>query len=159
MSDAWGFEEDITEESASIENTGPKPLRDAYKALKDKYSDLETRFQAIEASAKKGQVESAFTTLGISPEVANLYQGDANPEAIKAWADNMRAAFGGTANTPTPPAQEQQQGLSADAQAQYQRLSEAGAEGTPLGSAEAALASIKDATSTADLLAAWKNIH
>lgn len=154
MSDAWGYEEDNTAESDSIENTGPKPLRDAYKALKDKYTDLETRFQTIEATAKKSQVQSTFSTLGIAPEVANLYQGEATPEAVKAWADNMRAAFGGTANT----AVQEQTGLSADTQAQYQRMSEAGSDGTPLGSAEAALASIKDATSTADLLAAWRNI-
>jgi hypothetical protein len=157
MSDAWGLDDDNYDSGDQPVGDGPKPLRDAYKAQKEKNAALEARLAALEAATQKAQAQSVFQTLGVDPNVAAMYSGEPDPEKIKGWVDNMRAAFGGTATTAPPVSTEPV--LSADAQAQYQRLSEAGQGGTPLGNAEAALASIKDARSTEDLLAAWKNIH
>lgn len=155
MSDAWDFDEDVTNGQADNDNAGPKPLRDAYKkAVKDN-ADLLARLEKIEQAQAQSQVADVFRNLGVDPAVATSYKGDTTSEAIESWVNNMRTAFGGapSAGAPaSPPA------LDADTQSAYQRTVEAGQNAPALGTADAAMASVKDAKNMNELLAAWNNI-
>lgn len=152
----WGFEDDTAGQANANDGNGPKALREAYEAMKKQNEELATGLKAITDQLNAQRVASTFEALGV-PAAAKLYQGDADPEKIKTWVTDMQTAFGnsGTSspNEPAPP-------LSDDeSAAQFQRMSEAGQAGTPLGSAEQAMGRVSDAKTPQDLINAFRQMN
>lgn len=160
MNDQWGYEEDTNgTDLGNDRNDGPKALRDAYAAMKKQNDELNAKLTGFLEDQKKQTLATVFQSLG-APGAENLYQGEADPGKAKAWVESMRGVFGGnnaqgTApvadSAPTTPA------LEPDTQAQYQRMTEAGQNGAPIGGFEAAQAAVNDATDLTGLIASFQN--
>lgn len=152
---SWGFEDDNASQANHNEGNGPKALREAYEAMKKQNEELASGLKAITDQLSQQRVASTFEALGV-PGAAKLYKGDADPEQIKSWVSDMQSAFGnpGT-STPTEPPP-----LSDETEAaQFQRMSEAGQAGTPLGSAEQAMGRVSDAKTPQDLINAFRQMN
>ena len=152
----WGFEDGNADQANHSEGTGPKALREAYEAMKKQNEELASGLKAITDQLTAQRVASTFETLGV-PGAAKLYKGDADPEKIKTWVTDMQSAFGNSGtlspSEPPPPLSD------ADQAAQFQRMSEAGQSGTPLGSAEQAMGRVGDAKTPQDLINAFKMLN
>lgn len=157
----WGIEDD-TNLGGNNENSGPKALRDAYEAQKQKTAELESALASVQNQLRTQAVSATLSELGIPAAAAEQYKGEADPAKVREWADSMKALFGGgQALTPgsTPnPVDQTQQGLTPEQQAQLQSMNNAGQQGTPLGNAEAAVGRVNDANSIQDLLSAWQTL-
>jgi hypothetical protein len=154
----WGNENvsDLDNNSAS---NGPKALRDAYEAQKQKTQELESALASVQTQLRSQAVSATLSELGIPTTAAEQYKGEADPAKIREWATTMQSIFGsgGASGAPNlaPPAQT----LDPSVQQQMQSMQNAGQEGSPLGNAEAALGRVSDATSSADLKAAWMSLR
>lgn len=150
MNDAWGY--DPTEVQDDSQMTGPKALRDAYKALKEQNDNLNQKLTGFLEREEKRNLEAVFTSLGV-PGAASLYQGEPDPEKAKAWVDTMRSTFGsGAAQGEPTPAPTPQPAITDDQQAQYEQMVQAGATGVPMGNFDAAQNAVNSATSIQDLI-------
>ena len=157
MSDNWGYDESGNMIQDPNQMNGPKALRDAYDAQKKRNDELQEQFAKLQAEVTQQRVSSVFADLGV-PAAASQYRGDADPEKIKAWVNDMRSVFGAT-GAPAPIESSQPQvTLEGDAAAQLQRMNEAGTQGAPLGNAEAAYGRVNDAANVQDLINAWKTM-
>src|SRR5437899_7720923 len=159
----WGFEEDNDNAQAGnhSELNGPKGLRDAYEKQKQQIDALTQKVTAFVEREEKQQLSKVFESLGI-PGAAAVYQGPADPEKAKEWATSMQSVFGTSNQGGTPPVADStpaEPALPASMQAQFQRMTEAGQSGTPTGNMDAAAASIGDASSPADLIAAFDRLN
>lgn len=152
----WGFEDENASQVNHNEGNGPKALREAYEAMKKQNEELASGLKAITDQLTAQRVSSTFEALGV-PGAAKLYKGDADPEKIKTWVTDMQTAFGNSGapspNDPPPPLSD------TDQAAQFQRMSEAGQSGTPLGSAEQAMGRVGDAKTPQDLINAFKMLN
>lgn len=162
MNDAWGYNDDNDDagQDNNIDFDGPKALRDAYKKQQQVISAIQAELQAEREERKKEKLTSVFESLGV-PGAKDMYQGDADPEKAKAWVESMRGVFGAApAQGVTPVADSAPvQPVIDQAQAeQYQRMTEAGQNGTPIGGFEAAQAAVSDASDLASLIAAFDNM-
>lgn len=159
MSD-WGIQ-DANEPGQNTEMSGPKALRDAYEAQKQKTKELEDSLASIQRELTQQKVSSTLSELGVPAAAAEQYKGETDPEKVREWVTTMQNLFGGgsgTPNTPTPVNAPPAQALDPQVQAQFQSMTEAGQQGTPLGNAEMAQANINDASDLQGLLNAWKNL-
>lgn len=151
----WGFDDSQNDNQGDPNVTGPKALRDAYDAMKKQNNDLQASLASIQKDLRDAKIASTFEALGV-PGAAPLHQGDADPAKVAEWVTTMKATFGGA--TPgtqsTPPVPDAT--LQGDALAQFQRMTEAGQQGNPLGTIEQATANVNDATDLNGLLAAMK---
>ena len=152
----WGFEDNDANQGNSTEANGPKALRDAYEAMKKQNEELTSKLTSFLEEQTRSKMATVFESLGV-PGAQAVYQGDADPEKAKAWVESMRSVFGGqpqaAAEQPAPPA------LPPSMQSQFERLTQAGNEGTPMGNVEAAQGAINDASDTQALINAFKNMH
>lgn len=156
----WGIEDD-SNLAGNNDIPGPKALRDAYDALKKRDEEKDQRIAALERNLQTQQVQATLSELGIPAAAATQYKGEADPEKVREWATTMQGIFGGGSgvpNTPTP-VDSHPTALQGDVASQYQRMNEAGQQGTPLGNVEMAQANINDATDLKGLLAAWKQVQ
>lgn len=151
MNDAWGY--DSTEDQGNTELNGPKALRDAYKAQQEMLKEIKQQLADERAERQKAQLSTVFTTLGV-PGAADLYQGEPDPEKAKAWVQTMQATFGGAQGSPAPV---QPPAMTPDQMTQYQQMTEAGSQGTPMGNMEAAMAAVGSATDLQSLIAGFQN--
>lgn len=154
MNDAWGFDE-TSEQPEPGHNDGPKALRDAYNALKKQNEDLINSLAADRAERQKEKISSVFSELGV-PGAAELYTGEPDPEKARAWAESMRAAFGSGNAQGTAPAAVPAPALDAQTQQQYQQMAQAGEDGTPITSFEAAGLALNNSGSVDDLIRAMQ---
>lgn len=152
----WGYDDnDNAGQDNSNELTGPKALRDAYEAQKKILADMQAEVTALREERQKEKLGAVFESLGV-PGAASLYKGEADPQKAKEWVETMRSTFGGGNQGGTPPvADSQPPALEPDAQAQYQRMTEAGQQGVPLGNMDAAFAAVGDANNINDLIAGF----
>ena len=156
MNDAWGYEDNDNAGQDNNNLDGPKALREAYAALKKQNEETTAMVRELLNEKKTSQLAAVFDTLGV-PGAASVYQGDADPEKAKAWVESMRGVFcGGNAQGPTPPVADPQPVLTDETQQQFQRMTEAGQGGTPMGNAEAASAAVGNAQNVDDLIAAFQ---
>lgn len=153
----WGYENnDASDLGNGTEATGPKALRDAYEAMKKQNEDLNAKLTSFLEDQARDKMATVFESLGV-PGAQAAYTGPNDPQKAKEWVDSMRSVFGGgqpqqaATEQPTPPA------LPPSMQAQYERFTQAGQDGAPVGNVEAAQAAVNDATSLDGLLAAFKN--
>lgn len=159
----WGFDESDNGSNGlgDDELNGPKALRDYVKKLQAQNEDLNTKLTSFLEDQAKSKLTSVFENLGI-PDAAKVYQGPADPEKAKEWAESMKAVFGSNTQGGTPPVTDEvaaEPTLPASMQAQFQRMTEAGQNGTATGNMEAAQTSIGNATSSADLIAAFDRLN
>lgn len=159
MSDNWGFDENgnAVDLGNSNEATGPKALRDAYNKQKAQLDDLTSKLTSFMEREEKAQMATVFESLGV-PGAQAVYQGPNDPAKAKEWVDTMRQTFGG--GQPQQAATEQPitPALPASMQAQYERLSQAGQDGVPVGNVEAAHAAVNDATDINGIINSFKNL-
>lgn len=153
MNDAWGYDEN---DDADVSN-GPKPLRDAYKAQREANKELMDRLAKLEARDKSNQVKDLFESQGLPRSAAKYYNGDANEDAINAFVNDMRSAFGGAPAQPSTPVA-QTPAISPSDQQKLQAMMQAGADGNTAGNYDTAYNALSDPNlSTADRIAAWQN--
>jgi len=151
MNDSWGYENS----GAQGENLdGPKPLRDAYEALKKQNDELNTKLTSFLEDQQKQKLASVFESLG-APGAASVYQGPPDPEKAREWFTTMQSVFGngsaqGSSPEPVAPAITQGQ------QAALQQMSQAGHEGVPMGNFEAAASAVGSANSIEELIAGFQ---
>jgi len=155
MNDAWGFDDnDNAGQGNDTELTGPKALRDAYKAQQKLLEDIQSQLTSERAERTKEKLSSVFENLGV-PGAADVYQGEPDPAKAKAWVESMQGVFGnGSAQGSAPPA-DVTPALDEQAQQQFQRMTEAGQTGTPMGNMESASAAVGSANNIEDLIAAF----
>lgn len=153
----WGFEDNNASDLGNTnEGNGPKALRDAYEAIKKQNEELNAKLTGFLEEQTREKMATVFESLGV-PGAQAVYQGPADPLKAKEWVDTMKATFGGgqpqqAANeVATPPA------LPASMQSQFERLTAAGSEGTPVGNVEAAQAAVNDANDIQGLINSFKN--
>lgn len=152
MNDAWGYDDNAQTEPEH--NDGPKALRDAYKRQGEILEQIQKQLADERAERSREKVSSVFSELGV-PGAAALYQGEPDPEKARAWAESMRAAFGsGDARQETPADVQTPPALDAQTQQQYQQMTNAGQDGTPITSFEAAGLAMQNATNLEQLIAA-----
>ncbi len=153
----WGFEDDnVLDLGNSNEATGPKALRDAYEAMKKQNEELNQKLTSFLEEQTRQKMATVFESLGV-PGAQAAYQGPNDPQKAKEWVDQMRSVFGGgqpqqVAEQPAPPT------LPPSMQAQFERMTQAGSEGVPVGNFEAAQAAINDASDPQALINAFKNM-
>lgn len=154
----WGYENnDGTEgQGNSTEDDGPKALRDAYKAMKRQNDELSQKLTSFLEEQAADKMATVFESLGV-PEAAKAYQGPNDPQKAKEWVESMRSVFGGGQPQQAAPEQPPQPTLPPSMQAQYERFTQAGQNGAPVGNVEAAQAAVNDATDLQGLLNAFKN--
>lgn len=154
----WGFEDnDVNGLGNSTEVNGPKALRDAYDKQKQQLDDLTQKLTSFMEREEKQQMATVFESLGV-PGAQSVYQGPNDPQKVKEWVDTMRQTFGG--GQPQQAAIEQPitPTLPPSMQSQFERLSQAGNEGVPVGNVEAAQAAVNDATENQAIINAFRNL-
>ena len=158
MSNSWGFEDgNANGLGDSNEATGPKALRDAYEAMKKQYDELSSQLTSFLEEQRAEKMAQVFESLGV-PGAQSVYQGPNDPQKVKEWVDTMRQTFGGgqpqqaAAEQPITPT------LPPSMQAQFERMSQAGNEGVPVGNVEAAQAAVNDATNVQGLIDSFQNM-
>jgi hypothetical protein len=151
MTDAWDYDETETDTAS-----GPKPLRDAYKAQREANKELLTRLSSMETIIKQNQIKDLFEDQGVPRSAAKYYSGDATNEGVTAFVNDMRATFGGA--SPSAPS-EQAPTVSDTDISQLQNLMQAGANGTVTGTESAAMQRMSDPSlSQADRIAAFQEL-
>lgn len=156
MSD-WGFNDnDNAGLGNNTEGNGPKALRDAYEAMKKQNEELSNQLTSFLAEQRAEKMATVFESLGV-PGAQTVYNGPSDPQKAKEWVDSMRSVFGG--GQPQQAANEQSTAptLPPSMQAQYERFSQAGQDGAPVGNVEAAQAAVNDANDISGLIAAFQN--
>lgn len=153
----WGFEDETgaMDLGNDSELTGPKDLRDAYKAMKKQNEELNQKLTSFLEEQAQQKMAKVFESLGV-PGAQVAYQGPNDPQKAKEWVEQMRSVFGGgqpqeVAEQPVPPT------LPPSMQAQFERMTQMGNEGVPVGNVEAAQAAVNDANDLAGLLNAFQN--
>jgi len=159
MSNNWGYtENDASDLDNSTEASGPKALRDAYNAMKQQNDELSQKLTSFLEEQQTAKMATVFESLGV-PGAQAVYQGPNDPQKAKEWVDTMRQTFGGgqpqqaAVEQPTTPT------LPPSMQSQFERMSQAGSEGVPVGNVEAAQAAVNDATDTKGLIASFQNMN
>lgn len=144
------------------EGNGKSGIRQYIESLEAKVKAIEEREAKARADADRAVKSATFESLGIKPTVASLYQGEANPDAIKSWVDDMRGAFGGA--TPEPGAQQGQASqrqvepvLNGDQMQQYRNVVEAGQNQADTNTMTDLNARLAQATSRDELHQIWQS--
>ena len=157
----WGYENDNAGgQGNDNELNGPKALRDAYEAMKRQNDELNQKLTSFLEDQAREKMATVFESLGV-PGAQAVYQGPNDPQKAKEWVETMRSTFGG--GQPQQAANEQTTQAAAPTlppsmQAQFERLSQAGSDGAPLGNVEAAQAAVNDATDPQALINAFRNM-
>lgn len=157
----WGYEDnEHGNQGDNTELSGPKALRDAYDAMKKQNDELNQKLTSFLEEQAQQKMATVFESLGV-PGAQAVYQGPNDPQKAKEWVETMRQTFGGTSQGNGPGGQQEQQQeaptLPPSMQAQYERMTQAGQEGQPLGNFEAAHAAVNDATDLNGLIQAFQN--
>jgi len=158
----WGFENDNANDLGNnTEGNGPKALRDAYDSLKKQNEELNSKLTSFLEEQARSKMATVFESLGV-PGAQDVYQGPNDPQKAAEWVNAMKQTFGG--GQPQQAAAEQTAQAEAPAlppsmQAQFEKLSQAGSEGAPLGNVEAAQAAVNDATDIQGLINSFQNMN
>ena len=156
----WGYDDNgnANGQGNDTELNGPKALRDAYEAMKKQNDELNQKLTSFLEDQQKSKMATVFEALGV-PGAQNVYNGPADPEKAKEWVETMRSVF--TSGQPQQAANEQPTPptLPPSMQAQFERLNNAGNDGTPVGNVEAAQAAVNDATDLKGLINSFQNMN
>lgn len=151
MTDQWGFDSD-TDNFEQANQNGNKGLRSWAEKVDKQNKEQAAVIAELQNQLKRQQAVNLFEDLGLSRSAASLYNGDLTPDAVNAWASNVRSAFGIDATpapTDQPPAAP---ALDAQTQNQYQNITQAGANSTPSTTMDDMLRAQHQANSVQDLI-------
>lgn len=152
------------------QNQGPKGLRQAYDALKRKYSDLEAAHQALSTQSAQRNLKDVLADKGLRPGLARIIAKEdvdlTDPKAVDAWlsdpANQEDFQFSLAAAPAAEGAPEGDAGGHADYAAQLAAIQGASNGALPDDKIEQARAQIKSAgtfeETQAALSAALKNL-
>jgi hypothetical protein len=134
----WGENYDDDAQSNGNNDGAGEGLRSYIKNLEAQNKDLNTKLTSFLEDQQKQKMNVVFESLGV-PGAATVYQGEADPEAAKAWVQSMQSVFG-TAQVAhaTGSSEPVQPVISDDVQQQFQTFNQAGNSGEPVGKYEAA---------------------
>lgn len=154
----WGYEnsDGIEGQGNNTEGNGPKALRDAYDNLKRQNDELNQKLTSFLEEQATAKMATVFESLGV-PGAQAAYQGPNDPQKAREWVESMRSVFGGGQPQQAATEQPTQPTLPPSMQAQYERFTQAGQNGAPVGNVEAAQAAVNDATDLQGLLNAFQN--
>lgn len=150
----WGFDDSQTNDQGNYNNDSPGGLRKFAEAQQKENQALKDQLAQIQKQLSVQSVQSVFNDLGV-PGAASQYEGDADPAKIKAWVEDQRKIFGvPSQGTPsdTPVVEQQQPTLPPMLQQQMEAFTQAGQQGTPLGTLEQAAANLNDANDLQGLI-------
>ena len=153
----WGHDDINDQANGNNENAGDG-FRQYVKNLEQQNKDLNEKLTSFLEDQQKQKMSQVFESLGV-PGAANVYQGEADPEKVKAWVESMRGVFGPSSAAPASEPVTQQPGMTPAEQHQYNMMSQAGVSETPLGNFEAAQTGLGAANSLDDILTAMKNLQ
>jgi len=157
VTDNWNLDDDNINE-----NSGPKPLRDAYAAQKKQNEELAAQLSEMQKTVKTLALNSTFDSLGVPGEVRGLYQGEPDPAKAAEWVNQMRTAFGGAPQgTPVAPVTPTPAAPSVDPQtaANLQNFSNAGAGQPASTNLDEAFQGVNGASSVKDLIANFQRFN
>ena len=150
MTDQWGFGSD--DNSGDFQDNSNKGLRQFAENVNKQNKELQTQLAQMQAELRKQQAVNTFEDLGLPRSAASLYTGELTPDAINAWANQVRSVFGAAqppADQSTPAAPT----LDASAQKSFQDFTQAGANATPSTTIDDFQRATNQATSVQDLIA------
>lgn len=151
MSDMWD-DNDGLDPQVQGKAQANKALRDLHDQDRQRIQALETELSELRKERVQTKVGSLLESHGLSPQVAKFYQGEADPAAVAAWAEENKALFGGAASpalqeqapAPTPVVNQEQQ----DA---YEQMLSAGVDGVKPTHFNDALAALQSVTTREEL--------
>jgi hypothetical protein len=153
----WGYDDNGANDLGNnTEGNGPKALRDAYEAMKKQNDELNQKLTDFLNQQAADKMATVFESLGV-PGAQAAYQGPNDPQKAKEWVDSMKQVFGGGQPQQAAEQQAAAPALPPSMQAQYERFTQAGQDGAPVGNVEAAQAAVNDATDVSALIAAFQN--
>jgi hypothetical protein len=152
MTDQWGFASDADQNDFTQTNTDNKGLRGWAEKVNQENKALKDQLAQVQATLHKQQAVNTFEELGLPRSAAALYQGELTPEAINAWATQVRTAFGVAPQAPADQAPPAPPALTPEQQSQMQNFTQAGANAQPSTSIDDFLRGVNNATSTQDLI-------
>ncbi len=155
----WGFDDGQTGDQGTYNNDSPGGLRQFAEKTQRENKELKDQLEKIQQQLTQQSVQSIFNDLGV-PAAAKQYNGEADPAKAKAWLDEQRSIFGGATSegTPMTPVVDTApvETLTPTLQQQMEAFTQAGQQGTPLGTFEQANANVNDANDLNALLAAMR---
>lgn len=155
MTDQFGFDADDQFGQPTNQNNG---LRKWAESVKAENKELKDQLTQMQQTLHRQQAVNTFEDLGLPRSAASLYTGELTPDAINAWAAQVRGAFGITdqapAGQPTTPVQP---ALDAQAQSQMQNFTQAGQNALPSTTIDDFQRATNNATSIQDLIASAAN--
>ena len=153
----WGNDNGQTDGQPNNNEGSGGGLRQFAEAQQAENKLLKDELAAIRKELGMQKIQSVFDSAGV-PGAAALYQGDADPQKAQEWIAQMQSAFGAS-GAPAPQTQtvEQPPAMTPEQQAQLQRINDAGAAGTPLGTVESAINSAHQVDNLKDLIANFQN--
>lgn len=157
MSDVWT--DDNYDEQPQDNNT-IKTLRALHDADRETIKNLTARLDELEKDKKVNVVAASLKSAGMNPAVAKFYQGDAEPAAVAAWIEENKSIFGaqpGLEPGGEPPVDDTPSPITTPQQQQsYQRVLDAGTDGTPPAHFDEALTALSAAKSREELQEVFK---
>lgn len=155
----WGYDDNGANDLGNTtEGNGPKALREAYDAMKKQNDELNQKLTSFLEEQTASKMATVFESLGV-PGAQAAYQGPNDPQKAKEWVESMRSVFGGGQPQQAAETQPVQPTLPPSMQNQFERMTQAGSDGAPLGNMEAAQAALNDATDIQGLINSFKNIN
>lgn len=152
--DDYGF--DFEDEDRGQRDSGPKALREALKAAKQRITELEESQKALSTQVAERNLKDVLEEKGLRPGLARVIKKDgvdaSDPEAITAWlndpANQEDFAFtleaeGGTPSTDGDGGSDEELDPIA---AEFQRMQNAAANALPEGKFNEAAAAVESAT-------------
>ena len=157
----WGFDDDTNGDQGNG-NTQPGGLRQFAEAQQQENKALKSQLEAIQNTLRMQQLKGVFEEAG-APDALSKYDGEADAAKAKAWIEEQRKLFGVQAQQ-SPATNEQQPVIPAAPeptlppmlQQQFEQFSQAGQQGTPMGSFEQASANVGGAKDLQELINAMK---
>lgn len=150
----WGLDDSQTDDQGNYNNDSPGGLRQFAEKTQKENKELRDQLAQIQRTLQVQSVQSVFNDLGV-PGAASQYEGDADPEKIKAWVEDQRKIFGAPSQGTPPVAPEVNaptDSLPPMLQQQMEAFTQAGQQGTPLGTVEQAYANVNDANDLQGLI-------
>lgn len=133
---------DFDWDDTSSEETpqGPKALRELYEKNKQEKADLQKQLDALNSRVKEQELSKAFEASGLPVKAVNLFPRDLEPteENISKFVADYGDMFNAPSNTATATEtaviDDPAQNVNAEAQKQFQQMSQATSTGTPANS-------------------------
>lgn len=150
MTEQWGFASDDDQFNPG-QNQDNKGLRGWAESVNKQNRELKDQLAQVQSQLQRQQAVNLFEDLGLSRSAASLYNGDLTPDAVNAWASQVKTAFGMEA---TPPTEQTPAAPVLDAQQQQtlQNLTQAGSNANPSTTLDDWQRAQNQATSVQDLI-------